>query len=500
MWSAISTTTTVDLSGDWFRADLRVSAALAGVMVGALFILQVIKGALRRDPHALGRALTGCGIAFLGATAAIIVTDLLLALTDALSNGVVHLAGQRDLASMGKLLTPVGVLTAGGFTPALVIALSVFFVIASVLVWAVFIIRKALIIVAAVFAPIAFGGAPADATRGWVRKWIEFTLAMVFSKLVVVLIFTIALSLMSHSGGGWTGLSNLLTGLLLLILASFSPWMVFKLVHFIGGDLAAAHHSSVASDTRAAAGSMTAMGARAKGSAQKLFAGRSGAASGAGAAAAGGPTPVGAAVAAGGAAAARGDRPRSRVVHGGRRRPYLGIQADRAGEPAIRVPSRTRQQPRAALSSATGWIGVRRHDRYPARGTHGAVRAAAGERLPVRPVRAAGYRARGCGHHSWCPRCSSAAGPGRRLPHHWLRCSGRGGVRSGRRADSGRMDPDRRPLGAAAGARSGRLRRPALASTPGRQRSRCPATPPRCACTWMRSPARRWCMTRIGRP
>lgn len=291
MWSAISTTTTVDLSGEWFRSDVGVSTALAGVMVVALFVMQVTKGALRRDPHALGRALTGCGMAFLGAAAAIIVTESLLALTDALSTDVVHLAGQRDLASMGKLLTPVDVLSASGFTPALVIALSVFFVIGSVLVWAVFIIRKALIIVAAVFAPIAFGGAPADATRTWVRKWIEFTLAMVFSKLVVVLIFTIALSLVSQSQGDSTGLSNLMTGLLLLVLASFSPWMVFKLVHFVGGDIAAAHHSAIASDTRAAAGSAMAMGAAAKGSAQKVFA-SGGTAPVSGAAAAPGPAGV----------------------------------------------------------------------------------------------------------------------------------------------------------------------------------------------------------------
>jgi hypothetical protein len=348
MWSAISATTTVDLTGDWFRSDVKVSAALAGVMVAALFVLQLTKGALRRDPQALGRALTGCGMAFLGAAAALIVTESLLALTDLLSNGVVHLAGQRDLASMGKLLTPVGVLSSGGFTAALVIALSVFFVIGSVLVWAVFIIRKALIIVAAVFAPVAFGGAPADATRGWVRKWIEFTLAMVFSKLVVVLIFTIALSLLSHSGGGWTGLSNLMTGLLLLILASFSPWMVFKLVHFVGGDLAAAHHSSVASDTRAAAGSAMAMTARAKGSAQKVFAG-GGSAVPAGRTAAAS-APVGVAVASGGAGWRAASAPTRAATTVAESTPAATSTESRAA-PRVGQPSPASQQPPTLLSS-----------------------------------------------------------------------------------------------------------------------------------------------------
>jgi type IV secretion system protein TrbL len=303
MWSAISATTTIDLTGDWFRSDLGVTAAIGGVLVAALFILQVIKGALRRDPHALARAVTGCAIAFLGAAAAITVTELLLGLVDGLCAGIVHLSGHRSIASIGKDLTRVDVLTGTQLTPALVIALSVFFVIGSVLVWAVFIIRKALIIIAAVFAPVAFGGAPADATRSWVRKWIEFTVAMVFSKLVVVLIFTIALSLLTQPGGGANGLSNLMTGLLLLILASFSPWMVFKLVHFVGGDLVGAHHAAMVSDTRTAASSAVATASRAKGSAQKVFASRgaTGQASSAGAAGAAA-APVGAATAAGASA------------------------------------------------------------------------------------------------------------------------------------------------------------------------------------------------------
>lgn len=134
MWSAISTTTTVDLTGSWFRSDLAITAEIAGVMVSALFALQLIKGGLRRDPHALGRAVTGCGIAFLGASAAVLVTETLLVLTDELSNGVVHTAGLGDLATMGRTLTPVVILSGGWFTPALVIALSFFYLLAGVLV------------------------------------------------------------------------------------------------------------------------------------------------------------------------------------------------------------------------------------------------------------------------------------------------------------------------------------------------------------------------------
>jgi type IV secretion system protein TrbL len=266
MWTTISDTTTVRLGGQWFRTDLKLTATIAAVMVAGLFVLQVIKGGLTRDPSALGRAVTGCATAFLGAAAAVATTQTLLIVTDRLCDGVVHTAGQGDLGTLGRKLTPVALLS-GNYGAALVIILSILFVMASVLVWGVFLVRKAMIIVAAVFAPVAFGGASSDRTRPWVGKWIEFTVAMIFSKLAIVVIFVVALSLLGDPGSGIAGLSNLLTGLLLLLLASFAPIMVLKLVHYIGGDIAAAHHSSVKSDVRAAVRTASAPARLLKGSA-----------------------------------------------------------------------------------------------------------------------------------------------------------------------------------------------------------------------------------------
>jgi type IV secretion system protein TrbL len=308
MWKAISATTTVDLSTAWFKSDLTLVLTLAAVMIAGLFVLQVIKGALQRDPHALGRAITGCGKAFIGASAAIAVTELLLALVDQLSDGIVRTAGMGDVASMGQKIAPIAVLGAGSaITPALVIVLSVLTIIATILVWAVFLLRKAMIVIAAVFAPIAFGGAASDGTRSWVRKWIEFTVAMVFSKLAMVIIFVIATSMVGQSGTGAAGLSDLITGILLLLLASFTPWTIHRLVHFIGGDIIAAHQSSMASDARAAKTAAAAPARQFKGAAQKVLARTGGAAAGANAsspAAAGAVAAGPASVAASGAAAA----------------------------------------------------------------------------------------------------------------------------------------------------------------------------------------------------
>ena len=202
MWTVIAKTTTVNLSGGWFHSTLGITATLAGVVIVAIFTLELIKAVLTRAPGALGRAAVGVGAGLLGAAASIGVVSALLTVTDALSNGIVATTGLGSLATLGRRIAPVGAI-AGASTPALTLILGLGYLIASFFVWALFVIRKAMIIVAAVFAPVAFSGAASRATSGWVRKWVEFTLAMVFSKLVVVILFTLALSLVGTPVLGW---------------------------------------------------------------------------------------------------------------------------------------------------------------------------------------------------------------------------------------------------------------------------------------------------------
>jgi type IV secretion system protein TrbL len=241
MWTVIAQTTTVDLSGGWFRSTLGITATLAGVVILAIFVLELIKAVLRREPGALARAVVGIGGGVLGAAASIAVVEALLAATDELADGVVHTAGLGSLAKLGSVIAPTSAI-AGTHEPALILVLALGYLIASFFVWAMFVIRKAMIIVAAVFAPVAFSGAAARATSGWVRRWVEFTLAMIFSKLVVVIIFTLAISLVGSPGSGLAAVGSLFSGLAMLVVACFAPWMLLKLVHFIGGEVIAAHH------------------------------------------------------------------------------------------------------------------------------------------------------------------------------------------------------------------------------------------------------------------
>lgn len=258
MWTVIAKTTTVDLHGSWFTSTFGITVTLAGLVITALFALELIKAVLRREPQALARATVGAGAGILGATGSIGVVTALLAATDALSNGVVHTAGLRSIGTLGREVAPTAALSTIG-SPALMLILAIGYLVASFFVWALFIFRKAMLIVAAVFAPIAFAGAPMRATSGWVRRWVEFTVTMIFSKLVVVILFTLAVSLVGSPGSGFAAVGNLFSGLALLVIACFAPWLLFRLVHFVGGDVMAAHHQSLAQSTLQAGSTPTSL-------------------------------------------------------------------------------------------------------------------------------------------------------------------------------------------------------------------------------------------------
>jgi fumarate reductase subunit D len=130
-----------------------------------------------------------------------------------------------------------------------------------------------LIIITAVFAPIAFAGGVADLSRGWVRKWLEAMLALVFSKLILIIIFVIGLGVLGGMGsatGGTvlTSITGEITGLLILLVAGFSPWMALRLVHFTGDHMATMAQSA----SHASAGASTVVGAPQKAAQMKYSA------------------------------------------------------------------------------------------------------------------------------------------------------------------------------------------------------------------------------------
>jgi len=105
-------------------------------------------------------------------------------------------------------------------------------------VWLALMVRKMLLIIGAVFAPIAFGGSPFDVTSSWVKRWIEFTAALVLSKLVLVILFGVGVQIelgLGKVGSATTQeITQMMTGLLVMAVAGFAPWLALQFVHWAG--------------------------------------------------------------------------------------------------------------------------------------------------------------------------------------------------------------------------------------------------------------------------
>ncbi|MDQ4110392.1 MAG: type IV secretion system protein [Actinomycetota bacterium] len=120
----------------------------------------------------------------------------------------------------------------------LTIIMAGLFIGATFLVWLSLLARKALLLVAVVLAPFALAGASWDHTRTWVSRWASFVIALILSKLVVVVIFLLATSQASAPiDADLTSLSEPLSGVVLLLIAGFAPYLTYKAINFMGFDM-----------------------------------------------------------------------------------------------------------------------------------------------------------------------------------------------------------------------------------------------------------------------
>lgn len=245
LWKQINDATTLDLHDPRLLREIGTTAVIAGVLCLGLFVVQVITSVLRREPGGLARSLYGLVISFVGSALAIAATRTLLGVIDALSAGYVQQALGTNVEGIGQKFAFAQL--ANVQAPAAALLLSLAILVAVVLVWAAMMVRKMVLIIAAVLAPLAFAGATADITRAWVRRWIEFVCAMVVCKLLLVIILSIGLSVFNGAGqdgsGVGQGTTQLAAGSLILMMGGFAPWMAMRMFSFAGDTIHAAQAS-----------------------------------------------------------------------------------------------------------------------------------------------------------------------------------------------------------------------------------------------------------------
>ena len=243
VWKVMDTTTMLDITSSEYTKVYNILFGVAVFVMLGFFMLQVIGGMIRREPAALSRAALGLAKSILGSFVALALLATSLEITDQLCIGIVNAAG-TNMQEMGDRIALLagGLLTlniaapgAGAIITMFVAGLAIG---AAVIVWISLLIRKALLLIAIVFAPIALAGSSWDHTRGWVGKWASFVIALIISKVVLVVIFLLATAQVSAPiDADLQSVSDPIAGVVLMLIAGFAPYLTYKAISFMGFDM-----------------------------------------------------------------------------------------------------------------------------------------------------------------------------------------------------------------------------------------------------------------------
>ena len=347
VWAVFDSTTRVDITSPHFTRVYNILFGVAVFVMLGFFMLQVIGGMIRREPAALSRAALGLAKSILGSFVALTLLAVALEVTDQLTIGIVHAAGTNMEEMGGRIaLLAAGLATLNLAAPGAGAILTIFLaglaISAAVIVWISLLVRKALLLIAIVFAPIAMAGATWDQTRGWVGKWATFVIALILSKVVLVVIFLLATAQVSAPiDADLQSVSDPIAGVVLMLMAGFAPYLTYKAISFMGFDMY--HAMSAEQEAKSALNPPLPIpvGGRAGGSAAKVLSGDSSSGSGGSAGSATPPAPAsgGAGAAAGAGAVAAGVGVAKEAAAAGPQlgnfvSAHAGQQADAAQEPA----------------------------------------------------------------------------------------------------------------------------------------------------------------------
>lgn len=242
VWSVVDSTTMVDVTRPEYTKVYNILFGVAVFVTLGFFLLQVMGGMIRREPAALTRAATGSAKSILGSFVVVALVGTALEITDRLCIGIVHAAG-TNMEEMGDrvALLAAGLIGLNIAAPGVGAVITIFIaglaIGAAAMVWVSLLIRKALLLIAIVFAPIALAGASWDQTRGWVSKWASFVIALILSKVVLVVIFLLATAQVSAPiDADLKSVSEPIAGVVLMLIAGFAPYMTYKAISFMGID------------------------------------------------------------------------------------------------------------------------------------------------------------------------------------------------------------------------------------------------------------------------
>ena len=232
----LSATTTVDLGASWFQTHYGQMTALAGVVILPMLLASTLQAILRQNPGQLIRTfLLQLPLALLLAVVAVQIVILSLSATDAMSDAVAG-GTSADVSSLLNGVTSGLVDSAADPSIASFVLLLVALLIAvgAFVLWLELLIRAAAVYVAVLFLPLALATLVWPAVSHWCRRLVETLAALIISKFVIVATLSLAAGAVSSGTAGTgdhgSGFSSVLAGGALLLMATFVPFAILRMI------------------------------------------------------------------------------------------------------------------------------------------------------------------------------------------------------------------------------------------------------------------------------
>jgi type IV secretion system protein TrbL len=218
----------VDVSDPAFRSIYQPLGVTSAYLALLLLMVSGITSIATLDYAGIARAVLGVFRYALGLAALLTLTVTALDVAHTISVGI---AG--DEASLRALTTRFqqaiqDALLGDAAPTAFVALLAVLVLLAAAFTWLIMYGRKAAILIICAFSPLLLAGqAGPQWARAWAPRAIKMLAAVIFAQPVAAVFYRLGVGLMALS----PGLGNVVTGVIILMMVGFSPWV---LLAFIG--------------------------------------------------------------------------------------------------------------------------------------------------------------------------------------------------------------------------------------------------------------------------
>ncbi len=251
--SAIGANTEPNLNSTWFSSTYWRVAALAAMLTIPFLCAAAVQAVARGDISLLARAaFTHLPLALIGVSLAAPLTMLLLAATDQMSAAVSAGASTGAAQFLDHTAAVAGSLS-GSVTGSAFLAVSVglLALVGAVALAVELLMRAAAVYVVVLMLPLAFAAFVWPARRVWATRTVELLVSLILSKFAIVAVLSLAAAAFSQNAGG---VGQVLVAMTLLLLATFAPWALMRILPFAelaAGTAGLLHAEAVAAQEQA---------------------------------------------------------------------------------------------------------------------------------------------------------------------------------------------------------------------------------------------------------